>query len=196
MVAANDAVRLAHKQDDDAALVARAKADVQNFAPLYARYFDAVYGYCVTRLGDADAAEDATSLIFARALAGLAACRPESFRSWLFAIAHNVVSDRFRRSHPMRPLDAAGDVPDPAPSPEEQVVASERRGALRDLLTELPEDQRRVLELRFAGLTSPEVARVLGRSPTAVRSLQFRAIGRLRALLGHDPGIAEETENA
>ena len=57
---------------------------------------------------------------------------------------------------------------------------------------ELPEDQRRVMELRLSGLTSPEAGRVLGRSPTAVRSLQFRAVERLRTAL-RDSHIAQES---
>jgi hypothetical protein len=42
-----------------------------------------------------EAAEDATSLVFAKALAGLPSYRADgaTFRSWLFTIAHNVVID-------------------------------------------------------------------------------------------------------
>jgi DNA-directed RNA polymerase specialized sigma24 family protein len=51
-------------------------------------------------------------------------------------------------------------------------------------LTRLPEGQRRVVELRLAGLTGPEVAAALGRSHDAVRSEQRRALAALRELLG------------
>src|SRR4051812_44637441 len=78
----------------DAVLVARSKVDPQTFALLYQRYVTAIYRYCYHRLGSAESAEDATSEIFLKALVALPRHRDnQSFRSWLFAIAHNVVTD-------------------------------------------------------------------------------------------------------
>jgi RNA polymerase sigma-70 factor (ECF subfamily) len=88
------------------------------------------------------------------------------------------------------------DLVDPAPSPDEAVAAALRVDRLDAALAALPADQRRVLELRLSGLSSPEVAHVLGRSPIAVRSLQFRAVERLRRLLAEDgPGIESEVHD-
>lgn len=86
--------------DDDAWLVAEAKQDPHAFAPLYTRYFDLVYRYGVRRLGVTEAAADATGQVFAKALAALPRYRDDapSFRSWLFAIAHNVIIDGGRTS--------------------------------------------------------------------------------------------------
>ena len=181
-----------HGEDpDDAALVAAAQADRRAFAPVYARYVDAVFRYCYHRLGDRVEAEDATSLVFTKALAALPRYRDDAFRAWLFAIAHNVVADGFRRARPVEPLAAAADLPERSDGPEDLVVAEHERRALHVLLRRLPDEQRRVMELRLSGLTSPEVARVLGRSPTAVRSLQFRAVARLRELLAAEAGGEE-----
>jgi DNA-directed RNA polymerase specialized sigma24 family protein len=58
------------------------------------------------------------------------------------------------------------------------------------LLRRLPsDDQRRVCELRLAGLTGQEIAAVLGKRHDAVRQLQSRAIERLRQLM---PASAEK----
>ena len=165
---------------DDDAVVARARHDPREFAPLYARYLDPVYRYCYRRLGSREAAEDATGAVFAKALAALPAYRDGSFRAWLFAIAHNVVADAHRRRRPEGPLAAAGDPVDRAPTPEELALAAEERRSVRDLLATLPPDQRRVLELRLAGLTGAEIAAALGRSVAAVKMLQLRAMTRLR----------------
>lgn len=176
--------------DGEDVLVARAQRDPRAFAPLYDRYFDAVYRYCYHRLGSWEAAEDAASLVFTNALAALPRYRPRedpgSFRGWLFAIAHNVVanSHRYRARHPARPLTAAIEVRDAAPSPEEAALAGEAHRTVWALLEQLPDDQRRLLELRLAGLTDAEIARVLGRSHGAVRASQFRAVTRLRGLMG------------
>lgn len=173
----------------DALLVARAQRDPAAFAPLYEAYFDAVYRYCYHRLGSWEAAEDAASIVFTNALAALPRYRSGSpsgsFRSWLFVIAHNVVANMHRNGavRLVTPLAEADEVADGAPSPEEAAVAAETCRSVRALLHHLPPDQRRVLELRLAGLTDLEIGRVLGRTRGAVRTAQYRAVLRLRELL-------------
>lgn len=175
------AVVAAEASDD--ALVAASVSDRQAFGLLYDRYVDAVYRYCNGRLRDREAAEDATSLIFARALAALPTHRGGAFRSWLFAIAHNVVINARRDASRDDPLTVVIDLTDPGPSLEELAVTEERQRSVRQALVRLPEEQRRVVELRLAGLTGPEVARALGRSHESVRTTQRRALARLRTLL-------------
>lgn len=174
---------------DEVELVVRAKRDRAAFAPLYLAYFQPVYGYCYRRLGRAEDAADATSQIFARALVALPTCREETFRAWLFTIAHNVLTDIYRAKRPSAPLDAASDVPDRSPSPEDAVVAAETRLTVHTLLANLIPDQRQILELRLAGLTSKEIAVVLGRSPNAVDQAQFRAVSRLRRLFAAEQDV-------
>ena len=175
-------------EDGDAALAAQARHDPQAFARLYRRYLDPVYRYCYHRLGRREAAEDATSQVFLRALAALPQYRAERpFRSWLFAIAHNVVVDHYRGQREERPLDVAAEVLDVARSPEDLAVASDEARTVRTLLADLTPDQARVIELRLAGLSEAEIARVLDRRPGAVRAVQFRALLRLRSLLGVIP---------
>src|SRR5690242_357465 len=176
---------------DDDALVA-AQRDPRAFAPLYARYADPVYRYSWRRLGDPDAAADATSLVFTKALAALPRYRAGSFRSWLFSIAHNTIVDGARAARPATPLDAAIDPVDPAPGPEELAVAGDAGRQVRALLGRLSPDQRQVVELRLAGLTDREIAAALGRNLPAVRMLQTRAVARLRSLLA--PGATTEGE--
>ena len=166
----------------DAVLVARAKHDRQAFAPLYRRYVGPVYRYCLVRLRDVEAAEDATSAVFTKALGSLSSCQDDTFRPWLFRIAQNVITDGFRSARPTWPLDAADTIPEPAASPEEIALVAESTERVVTLLASLPADQRRVLELRLAGLTGREIASVLGRSHGSVRMIQVRAAARLRDL--------------
>ena len=168
--------------DEEADLVARAKEDLAAFAPLYGRYLPAVYRYCYTRLGDREAAEDATSQVFTRALAALPGHRGGSFGAWLFAIAHNVVANLHRGPRD-QPLPPDHDRVDPPPAPDAALLIAEEGRELHAMLAQLPPDQRRVIELRLAGLNGPEIAWVLGRSQGSVRVLQHRAIVRLRMLL-------------
>jgi len=177
---------------DEADLVERARRDRHAFAPLYHRYVAPVYGYCYHRLGSREAAEDATSLIFAKALISLPAQRGSSFRGWLFGIAHHVIADALRARGPDVPIDAAADTVDPSPSPEELALGEADRHVLRQLLAQLPPDQRHIVELRLAGLTSAEIARALGRTRGAIDVAYHRALVRLRTLVGGAAAAQEE----
>jgi RNA polymerase sigma-70 factor (ECF subfamily) len=171
---------------EDAVLVAAARANRQAFVALYDRYLQPIHRYCYLRLGSREAAEDATSEIFVRAMTGLDGFRGGVFAGWLFRIAHNVVADARRRGRqagtPLT-LDAAGNVADPDLLPEDAAVSRSELDALRAALLRLSDDQRAVLELQLTGLSTPEIAAALGRSQGAVRILRFRGQQRLRDLL-------------
>ena len=168
----------------DAELVALARQDIRQFALLYARYLDPIHRYCYRRLGSREAAEDATSLIFTKALAAFPRYRDTSFRAWLFTIAHHVVTDRYRRARPETSLDLEIELRDEAPSPEDLAMAADDRQRVLALLSQLPDHQRQIVELRLAGLTGTEIAQALGRSRANVDVSQYRAVVRLRTLLG------------
>jgi RNA polymerase sigma-70 factor (ECF subfamily) len=170
----------------DAVLAAAAQLDPRAFTALYERYVRKVYRYCLLRLGSHDAAEDATSEVFLQALAGIGAYRGGVFAAWLFRIAQHTVADvrRRGRTRPRAlPLYAAGEVVDPDDLPEERLLAKSDRDSVRTALLELPPDQRAMLELQLAGLSTEEIAAVLGRSANAVRLLRFKGQQRLRGVL-------------
>lgn len=180
---------------DDATLAARAATDRAAFGLLYDRYAERVFRYCYRRLGDREAAEDATSQIFLKALVSLPAYREGgTFAGWLFAIAFSTTVDLERRYRPTVPIDAAGPVAAPAPDPEAEAIAAEQRDQLHRLIAELLPDQRHAIELRLAGLSGAEVATAMGRTHRAVKMLQFRAFQRLRQILG--PGQAHPDDTA
>jgi RNA polymerase sigma-70 factor (ECF subfamily) len=160
--------------DDDRILVERARRDPHDFAPLYDRYVGRVYGYCYRRLGEVEAAEDATSLIFARALAALPRFTTEgaTFRAWLFTIAHHTIVDSLRARRQEQPLSAALTVADPRTAPEEEALSAEEGRALRALLSALTVEQAQIVELRVAGLTDAEIA--------VVRAMQMESVRLFR----------------
>ncbi|MFN8592099.1 MAG: sigma-70 family RNA polymerase sigma factor [Thermomicrobiales bacterium] len=167
--------------DDD--LVAQARHDPAAFAALYRRYAIPIYRYCDRALGDRGHAEELTQTIFLRALSGLPRYRGGSFRSWLFAIAHNAVVSTRRAQRPVFDLSQTEEIADPAASPEDLAIAAATQREITQLLAKLPPEQRAVVELRLAGLRDKEIADVLGRSPGAVRMAQYRAVQQLRGLL-------------
>jgi RNA polymerase sigma-70 factor (ECF subfamily) len=167
----------------DEVLVARAqRGEREAFGALYDRYLPRVHGYCYRLLGSREAAEDANTEVFTRALAALPTYRTGSFRSWLFTIAHNVAADELRRRRPAVSLVFAETVRDPGPSPEELATTSADWSGILALLPRLSEDQQHVIALRLSGLSAVEIGEALGKPRNAIDGIQHRALLRLRAL--------------
>jgi RNA polymerase sigma-70 factor (ECF subfamily) len=169
-------------REPDQVLASSALHDRTAFAQLYQRYLTPIYGYCYRRLGSREAAEDATSLVFTKALEGLSTLRTPDTRAWLFGIAHHVVADSYRRTRRNVALEQAAGLSSPDRLDEIAQTALDV-AALYRALDVLTTDQRRVVELRLAGLTGPEIRQTLGRSRSWVDTTQFRAIQKLRAVL-------------
>src|SRR5688572_26865997 len=133
---------------DEKALAERAQRDPRRFADLYALHFDRVYAFVARRVATRSVAQDLTSDVFQDTLA-----------AWVCRIAANAVADHYQRS--AREQQAP---PDPE-SPDADALTVERRALIYRAVRTLPDDQRRVIELRFADEQSiAETARVLGRS--------------------------------
>ena len=166
----------------DEALARAVVGDREAFAVLYRRHVDDVYRYCHRRLGSRERAEDATATTFERALAGIATFRRGPFRAWLFTIARNATVDTYRRAPRDVPLPPTFDRADDAPGPEESTAARDDATWVQSLLAQLTGDQREVVELRLTGLTDQEIGRVLCKRHGAIRTIQHRALKRLRQL--------------
>ncbi len=181
--AALDHINAAEAELDDAELVAAARSDPAAFTQLYRRYFRPVYRYCYIRLGSHEAAEDATSDTFLKALTALNNYRNQGFAGWLFRIAHNTVVDAQRRQRPQVPFEQAGELADSAPTPEAVSLERADYDDLHATLALLTQEQRTVLELQLAGLNSGQIGVAIGRGAGTVRMIRFRAFNRLRELI-------------
>lgn len=166
-------------------LIEAAQRDLARFADLYDLYFDRVYAYAARRIGDRAETEDLVSDVFHQALANLRRFewRGTPFSAWLYRIAANKIADRSERLGRERAIE---------PSSETEEADQEEahdRAKVFALVRELPEDQRKVLELRFVEEKSTrEVAEALGRSEGAIKQLQFRGLESLRARIGGKHG--------
>lgn len=170
------------EHEDDITLAVRARHDRAAFGMLYDRYLPSIYRYAYRLLGNQHAAEDATSETFTKALAGLHRFDPArggaSFRGWLFTIAHHAAMDALRR-RPARPLADDWEMADPDLLPDDQALAAEAARDLHAALAMLTDEQRATIHLRLAGLSAPEIAQVLHKTPQAIKSTQFRAMTQL-----------------
>src|SRR5215475_12357019 len=172
---------------DERLLIEAAQRDRARFAEVYEVYFNLVYGYVARRMRDRSRTEDITSEVFQKALANLPRFKwtGAPFGAWLIRIASNLIADRAKQ--------AARETADPESSitngttsgkMQFEVEEAERRAYVIRMVDELPEDQRRVVRMRFAEEKSiSQIAGELDRSEGAVKQLQFRALQTLRAKL-------------
>jgi RNA polymerase sigma-70 factor (ECF subfamily) len=168
----------------DAALVAAAKSgDASAFGELYERYRDAIYRFCLARTGTAHDAEDLTSDVFVKALQSIDRYQDRGlpFAAFLYRIARNAAIDRARTLK--QPLSVDGLLSEPASKQNVELEAAfaVEKSILLAAIARLKAEHRDVIVMRFIeGYAALEVAQLLGKTEGAVRTLQHRALERLR----------------
>ena len=131
-----------------------------------------------------DAAEDVVQDTFVALFRHLVLGRPRhSLAGWLFRVTRNLALKR-RRSADAPPLDLVTDfllerLVDPADTPEERLVSSERRRRLRSVVRALAPRDRQCVYLRSEGLPYRDIAGALGMSLGGVAKSLARTLGRL-----------------
>jgi RNA polymerase sigma-70 factor (ECF subfamily) len=166
---------VAHAAPGDAIVaqaVARAKeGDSDAIRYLYLRYSDNVYSYVRTILRDDHEAEDVTQHVFAKLITVISKYeqRNTPFAGWILRLAHNAAIDHLRSGRRI--------------TPAEEIFGQDKRGeqdverdaCVKEALSTLPDEQRRVVVLRHVvGLTPPEIAEETGHSESSVHGLHHR----------------------
>ena len=167
-------------ESEERLLIEAAQKDPSRFAELYEHNFHRVYAYVARRVGDRAETQDLTAHVFHQALANLDKFKWKGspFAAWLYRIASNAIADQAKRK--MRESsEQANPLSESSTATDLEVV--ERRARIFSAVDKLPEDQRRVIVMRFADEKSiREIAVELGRSEGAVKQLQFRGLENLR----------------
>jgi RNA polymerase sigma-70 factor (ECF subfamily) len=104
-----------------------------------------------------------------------------SLEAWVFTIARNAALGHLRRHRRHHILSM--DVPDPSPSPLQEVQRTEVRALVRAAVGSLPESRRRSVEQVLAGRTMIEAARRLGVPEGTLKSRVRSAYAELRPTL-------------
>lgn len=158
---------------------------------LYENYVAMIYRYVVYRVSSAIDAEDLTAEIFVKMIEGLPKYRHTGapFEAWLYRIAFARVTD-FHRRHRRVQSEVTDAFSDDAPSPEEHLQDAQEVETLRQALSGLSDEQQNILVLRFIERKShQEVADITGKSVSAVKSIQHRALIDLAARLGSEEKV-------
>ena len=176
----------------DELVAGAADGDGDAFAALYDEFAPRLYRYVAFRVREPSDAEDLVQRVFVKLIEALPRYeqRGVPFSAWLFRLAHNAAIDFARTGRDHAPLEAVADRPGDAPDPADVATSSADAAVVDAAIRTLTADQQQVIACRFfAGLSTAETARVLGRGEVAVRALQFRALGALRRYLRESPEI-------
>lgn len=133
-----------------------------------------LFRYVNRLVGDRELAADITQEAFVRLYQR--GSMPENVRTWLGAVATNLVRDEHRtRQRRAKLLSAAELGPAPADPPDVTVVRHEERARVRRALDSLPERSRELLLLRHEGFSYREIARAIGVAEGSIGTLLARA---------------------
>jgi RNA polymerase sigma-70 factor (ECF subfamily) len=137
-------------------------------------------------LGDIHAAEDLASEVMLKVLESIKKYQFKGtpFSAWVFRIARNRLIDLHRRRKRHGEVNLTEPLAAMQIGPQTLAERALDRGQLQLALRHLTDEQRQVIVLKFIeGFDNASVARVLGRSEGAIKSLQHRALNSLRRVM-------------
>jgi RNA polymerase sigma-70 factor, ECF subfamily len=163
---------------------------------LMERHAGKLFHYLLRSLQDESDAADLAQETFAKVFHNRHKFdRRQKFSTWLYAIASNLVRDRYRwrARHPQVSLEAEGEQSEANlkdnlrawdPTPDQNLQTEERAAAVREAIAALPEDLRQPLILAtYQDLPQAEIAAILNCSVKAVETRIYRARQHLRIAL-------------
>ncbi|TFE72457.1 RNA polymerase sigma factor [Candidatus Methylacidiphilum fumarolicum] len=176
---------------DSELMAMTAKGDDGAYGLLVQRHYQAIYGAALKMLKDKFLAEEITQKVFLQAYRAAGRYEPRAkLRTWLYTILRRLVLNQFRKkeiqSSPL--VTENGEDKDiatyqSAMSPLDQLVKQEQMEWIEKIIDGLPPRQRLAVILKsYEDLSYDEIARILGVSIPATKSLLFRARETLRVV--------------
>jgi RNA polymerase sigma-70 factor (ECF subfamily) len=172
--------------------------DEASFELLLRKYRTPLVNFLYRMVRDTGVAEELAQEVFLRVYRAREDYAPSAkFTTWMFRIATNLALNSVRDNRHRRmeiSMDQSADsgeedarpleVPDRAPTVEQELVARSRAEMILRAIHALPEKQRAAVLLhKYQELDYDEIARVLECSESALKSLLFRAYETLRVEL-------------
>lgn len=166
-------------------VVAVQNGDTEAFETLYEHFFPRIYKYVFYKTQRQDT-EDLVAQVFIKAWSKIGLYRKTNttFSSWLYRIAHNTVIDYYRTHKTTEELAEYVASENPELDPVQRVNQSFSSERVHRALRTLDDKYQQIILLKFLqDLPNHEIADVMGVKETSVRTLQFRALKQLRAIL-------------
>lgn len=172
-------------------IIARAQSgDKESFGVIFEMHHRFIYKFIYAMLGEHSLAEELTQETFLGAYRTIGALRNDAtLRTWLCAIAKNVVHTSFRRKRKegRKSDDEIENLrlsDEKTPLPDTQILNKELNETILSALGKLSEDQRMIFILReIQDLSYKEIADITGKSIPKLKTDLFRAKIEMRTLL-------------
>ncbi len=186
-------------------LITRCKrGDRRAFDELVMNYRTRVVNIAYGMLSDSDDALDAAQEVFLRVYCGIGEFREKSsFATWLYRITSNVCADMLRKRRKTGAVislnadgngaaEAASDVRDTSPTPEERVEITEQHKAVREAMAMIKDEYREVLTLYdVQGLSYRAISEILKIPEGTIKSRLNRARASLKKILSENMELFE-----
>jgi RNA polymerase sigma-70 factor, ECF subfamily len=186
---------LIHLQLDEVNLLHRIRqGEREAIIAAYELYFAPLYQYVRLRVSDPAIAEDLVSDVFVKLIEsiGTPSAPDTHLRGWLFRVARSALYHHHEQQRQVSLTDVEDWMTAPESNPETAAAELLDMQRVRRALNMLTDDHQEVLTLRFAQrLSLQETAALMGKSVSAIKSLQFRAVMTLRGILSDiNPEVA------
>lgn len=171
-------------------LIIKSKAgDKEAYSRLYSDWFSKIFGFFYLRTGNSGISEDLCQLVFLKIWKNIKNVRePEVSVSWVFSIARNVLIDFWRKKKEIS-VGEWEDLEKFYEGEDTEYLADLKRKSkdISKAMMGLSEEQKEIISLKFFDeLSNKEIEKITGKSQTAIRSIQYRAIVSLRKILKED----------
>ncbi|NCC70583.1 RNA polymerase sigma factor [bacterium] len=176
------------KFSDKKIIISLKKGDVYSFSFVYDEFFDEIYRFIYFKVLNEDKASDFASDVFMKLVDYIRKEKGDikNVRAMLYKIARNLIIDNSRKKREEYIEDIGTEISDSSNSSLDEVIADTQDvEKVKRAIANLPESYREVLIMKFIEeLSNSEIAKVLEKKESAVRTLISRAISRLKGELG------------
>ena len=190
------------QETDDQLMIRMQDGETAAFDAIVLRYRPQLEGFFLKNIRDRQQAEDLAQETLLKVFKQAWDYLPQGkFRGWMYRIGRNLMIDNIRRQSHDALIHAAkgrnkeeddmiSRVVGELRSPDEKASTSEFAGLVDELLAEIPDDQRLTFTLHhYAGLSLPEVARIMDSTTSTAKSRLRLAREKLQDKLSHH-GVA------
>ncbi len=160
----------------------RSAGDMDALGRVYEHYYPKILKYMYYR-SNRENYEDLAAETFRKVVRNIGS-QEGNFEAWLYRIAENTVKDFYKSKGSKLRLEESVKVAGNVTEGESGLTRTEMKMDIYGSLDKLNEEKRRILTLRFIqGLSSEEVAGITGKTPEAVRIMQFRSLIELKKIM-------------
>ena len=177
--------------EDELQIIKKAQnGEAEAFGVLYDHYMPMIYRFILVKVGIREEAEDLTHQTFLKAWQNVTSAYSEKglpFGSWLYRIAKNTVIDSYRRQKTTYSLEDNETNEALISRPrfaEDLDLADNIKHAMSAISTLKPEEQQVIMMRFIEDIPIKNVARSLEKSEGAIKLIQYRAMAKLRKILG------------